>query len=765
MGISRETIEKIRSAADVVEVISDFVQLKRRGATYLGLCPFHNEKSPSFNVNPVRGIYKCFGCGKAGDSISFMMEHDKMSYPEALRYLAEKYNIKVEEDRVTTDADKAAHNERESLYIALKWAKDHYVSRLNQHPDGQAIGLSYFRERGFSLPTIEAFELGYSLDKWDDLLLSGTKTGYSQDVMERAGLLVAKEDGKVFDRFRARVIFPIHNGSGRVIGFGARFLGKDKTQPKYLNSPESTVYHKGDVLYGLFQAKKSIRELDNVYLCEGYTDVISLYQAGVKNVVASSGTALTPEQIKLVSRHTKNITVLYDGDSAGIKASLRGIDLLLEGGMNVRAVAFPDGEDPDSYVRKIGNEAFIEYLTANSVDFIKFKASLFLDEARADPIRKTAIVRDIVGSITKVQDAILRSMYYTTSARLLDVDEQLLISEGNKIIQQEKARAQKEAQTKQRIEDRNQGRPSGTPPPSGTQSFGPPRANPDFPSLGTPPQQAPDWGPSSVPGLDLPPGVSLPPSTDGEASFSAPPAGFDPFYGSPLTDDIGGQGYAGAAYPDDDFASGLGDGLYMPPLPDAPAAEQPELASRSRRMVKLQGEYEKEVLRFLITHTDNGGEQAVELAQYFLHELHDVAFSNPMYERIYGFYCQELEEGRLPSMAYYMALEDRELANAVASLVGLNIEVSPNWKDKHLIVTPREEDDLQNAAFNTIARLKLIVLRAQVFEVHLQIQSATDDAVVDELLQQYSDLKAQEVVLGEEIGQVLSDFHIGRASK
>jgi DNA primase len=431
MRISPETVERIQQSADILEVVGDFVSLKKRGANWIACCPFHNEKTPSFSVSPAKGIYKCFGCGKAGDSIRFVMDVESLTYVDALKYLAKKYNIEIEE-RVLTSAEEQQQTERESLLIALNYAKNYYQQTLFESEDGKAIGLTYFKERGFSEKTIRDFELGYSLDSWDAFTKEALKKGYSIHILEKAGLTIRKEaegrpEAKQFDRFRARVIFPIHNVSGRVIAFGARILKNDKNQPKYLNSPETEVYHKSDVLYGIFQAKQAIRQEDVCYLVEGYTDVVSLYQAGISNVVASSGTSLTAGQIKLISRFTQNITVLYDGDAAGIKASLRGTDMILEEGLNVSVVVFPDNEDPDSYVKRIGAEAFKQFIGKNKKDFISFKTELLLEGMGSDPFKRAGVIQEVVDSISKIPDRNVREALTRKSSELLQVKEDTLI--------------------------------------------------------------------------------------------------------------------------------------------------------------------------------------------------------------------------------------------------------------------------------------------------------------------------------------------------
>jgi DNA primase len=444
MAISKESIDRVKDQIEIAEVIGDFVSLKRKGQNLWACCPFHQEKSPSFSVSPAKQIFKCFGCGKAGDAITFIEEIEGLNYIEAIRYLADKYGIEIEE-KEESPAELLAQNERESLFIALQHASELYHKQLLEDETGRAIGLSYFRERGFSDATIKKFQLGYSPEEWS-FILDHAKN-FSPEILEKAGLILKSEEGRTYDRFRARVMFPIFNTAGKVVGFGGRTLSKDKKQAKYINSPESPVYHKSKILYGLFQSRQSIRAQDLCYLVEGYTDVISMHQAGVENVVASSGTSLTEDQIKLISRYTQNVTVLFDGDAAGIKASLRGIDMLLEQNLDVRVVIFPDGEDPDSYSKKVGSQAFTDYLAEHARDFISFKTDLFVQDTKGDPIKKAGVIKDIVESISKVPDAIKRSVYIKECSRLLEVDEGTLIAELNKVsIRKNKEKKESEEQ-------------------------------------------------------------------------------------------------------------------------------------------------------------------------------------------------------------------------------------------------------------------------------------------------------------------------------
>lgn len=441
--INRDTIEEVKNRIDIVDVISDFISLKKSGQNYKALSPFSSEKTPSFYVVPNKGIFKDFSSGKGGDAFTFVMEHEKMTYVEAIRYLAKKYGVEIKEEK-PSDEQQAQQSEREGLYILMNFAKDFYKDKLINSDEGQSIGLSYFRERGFTDRTIQKFELGYALEGWEHFSKEAIQKGYNKDLLEKTGLIVKKEDGSSYDRFRGRVIFPVHNLTGKVTAFGARMLGKDKNQPKYINSPETEIYHKSNILYGLYQAKNAIRQFDNCYLVEGYTDVISMHQADVENVVASSGTALTEEQIKLIRRFTENITVLFDGDAAGIKAALRGIDMILHGGLNVRVLLFPDNEDPDSFSRKVGTSEFQKYLKENTKDFVSFKADLFAKEAAGDPIKKAASIKEIVTSISMIPDPVKRSVYIQETSQLLKIAEPVLLTELNKILIQERKKQDKD---------------------------------------------------------------------------------------------------------------------------------------------------------------------------------------------------------------------------------------------------------------------------------------------------------------------------------
>lgn len=449
--ISQASIETVFETARVEEVIGDFVNLKRAGSNLKGLSPFVDEKSPSFMVSPVKQIWKDFSSGKGGNVVSFLMEHEHFTYPEAIRYLAKKYNIELEET-VQTDDDLAIANEKESMYLVSEFASKYFQDILWNNDEGKAIGLSYFKERGFTSDTIKKFNLGYSPESWDAFTKEALGKGYKLDYLDKTGLSIVKED-KQFDRFKGRVMFPIQSMSGRVLGFGGRILTNDKKAAKYLNSPESDIYHKSKVLYGIFHAKQSIAKLNNCYLVEGYTDVIQLNQAGIENVVSSSGTALSPDQIRLINRLTPNITVLFDGDAAGLRASVRGIDLILEAGMNVKVCTFPDGDDPDSFAKKTSYDDLVLYLEENAKDFIQFKASLLMLDAKNDPIKKADLIRDMVVSISKIPDRIKREIYIQECARIMDISEDVLFNTLAQLVKKDVSEANKQFKSNQKAFD------------------------------------------------------------------------------------------------------------------------------------------------------------------------------------------------------------------------------------------------------------------------------------------------------------------------
>ena len=699
MRIDPQTIDRIKQSADIADVIGDYVSLKKKGANLWACCPFHGEKSPSFSVSPAKGIYKCFGCGKAGDSIRFIMDIEGLGYGEALRHLAKKYGIEIQET-VMTDEQQQAQNERESLLIVLNYAKNYYQNNLFKHEEGQAIGYPYFKERGFSDKTINTFELGYSLESWDAFTKEAIKNGYSLESLEKAGLTIIKENDtthnsqlttqKSFDRFRNRVTFPIHSVAGKVIAFGARILKADKSQAKYLNSPETEVYHKSNVLYGIFQAKNSIRTKDVCYLVEGYTDVISLHQAGIENVVASSGTSLTVEQIRLIGRFTQNITVLYDGDTAGIKASLRGMDMILEEGLNVKLVVFPEGEDPDSYVQKIGSEAFVQHIHDSAKDFITFKAELSLKEAGDDPFKRAELIKDMVGSISKISDSIKRSVFFQKTANLMQIDEQLLISESNKITIErgrQKDKDREREQNRQRLQN------------------------------------------------DLPKGVTL----------SRP---------SQNPSQNGNLGDMPSFSEEDNFANfGLevrGNQAYEE-LPIAPV-------EASRTTLVGMGLQEQECIRLLINHgtkdVDPGVAPGVTLTQYVLTEIDGMNFATPIYQQILTIFREQFVMGTVPDGQHFVGHEISEIQQEAINLSSERYSLSDQWV-KHEIFVPSEMDKLADLAFQNILRLKKTYNEMMMKDLMKQISQTKDAEEQNRLLEMFMQAKEVEKQISMELGTVV----------
>jgi len=692
MSIAPETIEAVKARIEIDEVVGDYVSLKKKGQNLWACCPFHDEKTPSFSVAPNKGLYKCFGCGQAGDAIKFVMDYEGMTYPEAIRQLANKYGIPIEEEEQTPE-QVVAQNERESLQIVLKFAQEWYAKTLWETQEGKSIGLSYFKERGFTESVIKNFGLGYAPDSWTPLTTAARKQGYSDDMLEKAGLLIRKEGGKEYDRFRGRVIFPIHNVAGKPIAFGARILKKDKNSPKYLNSPETELYHKSDVLYGISQAKQKIRNQDNCYLVEGYTDVVSLHMAGITNVVASSGTSLTVEQIKLVKRFTKNITVLYDGDTAGIKASLRGVDMILSEGMAVKVVIFPEGEDPDSYAQNHSSTEVEEFLTASAQDFLTFKTQLYAEESATDPIRRAQTIREIVESIAKIPDPIVRSVYIKQSASELDMDEDILIAELNKIIIKESRDRQKQAQ-----KELDRKRRRADPPP--------------FPMDGPPPMDDP------YP-MDGPPPLDGPPPMDDPSLMEAPP----------LME---------------------GDVVDMDLLLDL---EEAGVSPAKPSLITLQ---ERESVRLLLSYGHRNIEEEYHLCQYMLEELEGIKFTHPVYIRIFEEYRRNLEQGRVIDGKWLVQNGPEDLKKDVADLMMDKYEVSNNWFDRYQIYVPHEKDLLEDVVLTNILRFKFRAVQ-ELIKVNMnELKKTPDPEKQMELMGIHQSLKKSEMEFAKLLGIVIS---------
>jgi DNA primase len=690
--IPKETVDQIIHHADIVEVVGDFVSLKRKGQNMWACCPFHHEKSPSFSVAPAKGLYKCFGCGKAGGVVQFIMDIEGTSYVEALKYLAKKYGIDVQEEEKTPE-QQLAQNEKDSQFIVSNWAKDHYRKLLEDSEEGQSIGWSYLRQRGLNQATIKTFELGYSLDQWDDLLKSAEKEGYELKYLEKTGLVVRREDdqgqdtGRRYDRFRGRVMFPIHNVSGRVIGFGARTLKPNDKTAKYLNSPESEIYHKSDVLYGLYQARQAIRTEELCYLVEGYLDVISLHQGGVKNVVASSGTSLTDGQIRLLKRYTDNVTVLYDGDAAGIRASLRGIDMLLEGGLNVRVVLFPDGDDPDSYIRKVGDQRFKDHLEQASQDFIQFKTELVSREAAQDPVKKAEAIREVLQSIAKVPDPIKRQVFLQQTSQAFGIDEQVLITEYNKLVRNATQKAPGGAI--------GSGSGAGT-AASSNGSYG---------------------GGQQVPGGGSQRPAPRPMSPEEEAEAL--------MYGASPDDLMGGGGDLQTTTRED-----------LEPVPD------------------VLEQCEREVVRLLLLYSAQPLAPEVAVAQYLLQQLDETPFKTSLYADLLHLCRQELEQGRWPEIRNFIQHSRADIRSVVAELATEKYELSPNWTT-HQIYVPRELDLLQTACDNAILRLNKVNVERELAVRLEALRHPVDEASMMENLQTIHLLKQMDNQLANLLGTVI----------
>ncbi|MFC6223836.1 DNA primase [Hymenobacter artigasi] len=708
--IPKELVDQIIQTADIVEVVGDFVQLKRKGQNLWAPCPFHNEKSPSFSVNPAKSLYKCFGCGKAGGVVQFVMDVEGTSYVEALKYLAKKYAIEIQEEEKTPQ-QQLEQNERDSQFIVSDFAKTHFHRLLLNSDEGMSIGYGYLKERGLNLSTIQTFELGYSLDSWDDLMKAAETAGFDKKYLEKTGLTVIKTDdqgkdtGRRYDRFRGRVMFPIHNISGRVVGFGARTLKRDDKMAKYLNSPESEIYHKSDVLYGLFQARQAIRTQEVCYLVEGYLDVLSLYQGGIKNVVASSGTSLTEGQIRLIKRYSDNVTVLYDGDAAGIKASLRGTDLLLEGGLNVRVVLFPDGDDPDSYIRKVGDQRFTEYIETKSQDFITFKTTLVAREASGDPVKKAEAIRDVLHSIAKVPDAIKRQVFLQQTSATFGIDEQVLITEYNKLV--------KAPAPKQGSQSGGYGNSSGQSSGSSSGNYGGDNrgnygngagsANSGFP---------PSSNPRSAP-------AQRPMSDEEEAEMLM---------------------YGGA-----EAVESLSTALQ-------PTKARPEDADDIPDMLQV---CEREVLRLLVLYSGREIEPEVSVAGYLMGQLGENPLTKPLFAEMWEICRQELLAGRFPDARLLAQNEREDIRQLITDLATERYEISPNWRTKEIYVF-NEVDLPQLACDNAVLRLNKVHVQRELDQCLEKLRHPLEDAEMFEILGDIKRLKELDNELAALLGTVVA---------
>ncbi len=675
--ISKDTIDRIMDATHIEEVIGEFVSLKKRGANHIGCCPFHNEKTPSFYVSPSKGIFKCFGCGKSGNAVGFLMDHEHYTYPEALRWLADKYHIQIEEEQLTEE-QKERQTERDGLFHVSEFAQKYFADLLYNNELGRNIGLAYFHQRGLSDEIIKTFGLGYCLDEWDNFTTHARRNGYSDTVLEKTGLTIFKEDGKCYDRFRGRVMFPIFSISGRVLGFSGRILSKEKQAAKYVNSPDSDIYNKSHILYGLYQARNAIGKAEKCYLVEGNVDVVSMHQSGVCNTVASCGTSLTIEQIRLIKRYTPNVTVLYDGDSAGIKAALRAVNLLFEEGMHVRVVLFPDGEDPDSYAQKYGSTQLQDYLRDHEENFVQFKTRVLLEDVESDPIRKAEVLKEMVRTIALVPDMLERQEYVKQTAARLRTSETILTQELAKTMAANAQKAWKEQQ-------RNEQQPT------------PPAGQPQPPAPGQPSSGNADATPT-------------PPSADQYSIVT----GLNKD-SSPTSLQITSQERtANDAILNDPTASRVGAGA----------------EAQERHLVRLLiTSGNKMILQEGIDDDGNPCPIELPLAEVVVDELstNDLSFSNPVYQQIYTLYRDAVESGQpLPDANLFAQHPDSILRNTALTLMLTQYQISDQWRDKKHILVPSPETHLRRDLEETILTFKQKKIEHELEQNAFQIRSCTD---------------------------------------
>lgn len=670
--IDQLTIDRIMDAARIEEVVGEFVTLRKRGVNFTGLCPFHDEKTPSFSVSPTRGICKCFSCGKGGNVVHFIMEHEQLSYYDALKWLARKYHIEVVEKELNPE-ELQVRNDRESMFILNEFARDYYVRTLHEHIDGKSIGLGYFRERGYREDIIRKFQLGFSLDQRNEFSKEAVRKGYSKDFLVKTGLSIANDQGELHDRYRARVMFPVHTLSGKVVAFGGRILKKDEKTAKYVNSPESEIYHKSNELYGIYFAKQAIAKNDRCFLVEGYTDVISMHQAGIENVVSSSGTALTHGQIRMIHRFTKNVTVLYDGDAAGIKASLKGINLLLEEGLNIKVLLLPDGEDPDSFAKKHSSSDFIQYLKDHETDFIRFKTEILLKDAGNDPIKRAGLIQDLVESISLIGDDITRSVYIKECSRQLDFDENLLHTEVNK-----KRYNQLQREQQKRVASQN-GLPSAD------------RRNPGSAYTNTPRPNKTIVVPTSGGSFPTAETNDGPPPPD--ESFAPPPS---------------------EEYPaGNDFMGG--------PVPEPRVSVQPMTLKPQR---DLYEEFERNILKQVLRHgamklcddeNEDGSKREVSVTEFVLATLEgdEIEIRQPLLKQMMEEAAEEFRKPGYNPQRHFLNHRDPQISLLAADLVSEPYELSKYHArfqkletdaEKLVEIIPRVLEDLKNAILGNQAK-------------------------------------------------------------
>lgn len=699
--IDQATIDRILDAAQIVDVVSEFVTLRRRGVNYIGLCPFHNEKTPSFSVSPSKGLCKCFSCGKGGNVVHFIMEHEQLSYYEALKWLAKKYNIEIKE-RELTEEEKQAHSLRESLFVVNQFAAEYFQDILYNHIDGQRIGMTYLRSRGFRDDIIKKFQLGYSLDNRDALARTALQKGYKEEFLVKTGLCYRKDDGSLRDRFWGRVIFPVHTLSGKVVAFGGRVLSAatKNVQMKYVNSPESEIYHKSRELYGIYFAKQAIVRQDRCFLVEGYTDVISMHQSGIENVVASSGTALTPDQIRLIHRFTNNITVLYDGDGAGIKASIRGIDMLLEEGMNVKVCLLPDGDDPDSFARKHNATDYQAYINEHEVDFIRFKTNLLMEEAGKDPIKRASLISSIVKSISVIPDAIVRSVYTRECSQLLQMEEKVLIEAVAKLMEQAQENKFKENQRKQQQALRAQQVPQGNAEkPVAPANIPEKQESPVLPEAQAPQPTTPDTPPA-------------PPS-------EAAPA------------------------PADEYLS------YIP----LEGNEQKVFYQREQALVRMLIRYGEKIMCYL--EDENGEEQPLTVIECISTGLKEdeLQFHNALDRRILKEAETHLQDAGFVAERYFLSHPDPDISKLAAEMVSDRYQLSKYHSKGQKIIT--DEERLYELVPRLLIDFKISIVEEEMKHT-LQALSKpdiyNDPQKCQEIMEHYKDLQKVQIPMLQKAG-------------
>lgn len=705
--IDQATIDRIMDAAQITDVVSDFVTLRKRGVNYVGLCPFHDDKTPSFYVSPSKGLCKCFACGKGGNAVHFIMEHEQLTYPEALRYLARKYGIEIKE-RELSNEEKQAQSERESLFVVNQFARDYFQNILHNHVDGRSIGMAYFHSRGFRDDIIEKFQLGYCTDSHDAFAQEALKKGYKKEFLVKTGLCYETDDHRLRDRFWGRVIFPVHTLSGKVVAFGGRVLAAATkgVKVKYVNSPESEIYHKSNELYGIYFAKQAIVKQDRCFLVEGYTDVISMHQSGVENVVASSGTALTTQQIKMIHRFTNNMTVLYDGDAAGIKASIRGIDMLLEEGMNIKVCLLPDGDDPDSFARKHNATEFQAFINEHETDFIRFKTNLLLKDAGRDPIKRAELISNLVQSISVIPEAIVRDVYIKECAQLLHVEDRLLVNEVAK-------RREKQAeQQAERIERERRAAVARANTPAGNSA--------------------------TVPNSDMPQTAANAPTGD----IPAPTAD------SPTQETVP------ALYPPTDF----------PPEAALPADAYESFIPQEGKEGREFYKYERLILQMVVRYgervmcntTDEAGEEVpVSVIEYVINDLKedDLAFHNPLHRQIMTEAAAHLHDEGFIAERYFLNHPDPAISKLTVELVSSRYQLSKYHSKNQKIVT--DEERLYELVPTLMINFKYAIVSEELKHMMFALQDpavANDNEKCNSIMQRYSELREVQSIMAKRLG-------------